>query len=223
VAVWLGLHLWGQPGGLRDVALPLLAIVTSLLLWYCTAMIYACIRFIQEWAHPLTLANYTLIGLASGLVLYAALAWLSGAEQVVRPAAAWAFAATVLAGIVRIVSIARNNRLKPKSNLQTATGIRHPQVKQKSMGMTGGSFNTREFMHGRTLAFVSRIRYFAIGAGFIVPALLLLPPLLADRAGGGGWLLLLALAVQAAGLLAERWFFFAQARHPQNLYYQVVS
>jgi len=29
--------------------------------------------------------------------------------------------------------------------------------------------------------------------------------------------------VQAPGLLADRWFFFAQAKHPQNLYYQVVS
>ena len=26
-----------------------------------------------------------------------------------------------------------------------------------------------------------------------------------------------------AGLLAERWFFFAQANHPQNLYYQTIS
>jgi DMSO reductase anchor subunit len=34
---------------------------------------------------------------------------------------------------------------------------------------------------------------------------------------------LLAVLVQAPGLLAERWFFFAQAKHPQNLYYQVVS
>jgi len=25
------------------------------------------------------------------------------------------------------------------------------------------------------------------------------------------------------GLLAERWFFFAQANHPQNLYYQQIS
>jgi DMSO reductase anchor subunit len=33
----------------------------------------------------------------------------------------------------------------------------------------------------------------------------------------------LSLVVQALGLLADRWFFFAQARHPQNLYYQVVS
>ena len=116
----------------------------------------------------------------------------------------------------------RNSRLRPKSNLQSATGIRHPQVAQKSMGMTGGSFNTREFMHGRTRAFVARIKFFAIGAGFVVPALLLLPALASGGAAPGGWLLL-AVAVQCLGLLAERWYFFAQARHPQNLYYQVVS
>ena len=29
--------------------------------------------------------------------------------------------------------------------------------------------------------------------------------------------------LQVLGLLAERWLFFAQARHPQNLYYQTVS
>ena len=29
--------------------------------------------------------------------------------------------------------------------------------------------------------------------------------------------------VQAPGLIANRWLFFAQAKHPQNLYYQVVS
>jgi DMSO reductase anchor subunit len=222
VAVWLGLLLWGQAGALRDVALPVLAVVVSLALWYCTAMIYACIRFIQEWAHPFTLANYTLIGLSSGLVLFAALAWLSRVPQLVPSAAGWALAVTVVAAAVRVASIVRNSRLRPKSNLQSATGIRHPQVAQKSMGMTGGSFNTREFMHGRTRAFVARIKFFAIGAGFVVPALLLLPALASGGAAPGGWLLL-AVAVQCVGLLAERWYFFAQARHPQNLYYQVVS
>jgi len=223
VAGWLALHLWGQAGGLRDAVLPLLAIVACLVLWYCTAMIYACIRFIQEWAHPLTLANYTLIGLSSGLVLFTALAWLAGAGHLVQPAAGWALALTVVAAVVRIVSIVRNSRLKPKSNLQSATGIRNPQVTQKSMGMTGGSFNTREFMHGRTLAFVSQIKYFAIGAGFIVPAVLLLPALTAADGAARGAGLVLAVVVQSIGLLAERWYFFAQARHPQNLYYQVVS
>ncbi|MEA1888820.1 MAG: DMSO reductase, partial [Pseudomonadota bacterium] len=31
-----------------------------------------------------------------------------------------------------------------------------------------------------------------------------------------------AFVIQYIGLLAERWFFFAQANHPQNLYYQLV-
>lgn len=223
VALWLALHLWGEASAFRDGVLPVVAIVLSLVLWYCTAMIYACIKFIQEWAHPLTLANYTLIGLSSGLVLFTTLAWLCGQAQLVRPAAGWALAVTIIAAAVRLGSIARNSRLRPKSSLQSATGISNPQLVQKSMGMTGGSFNTREFMHGRTLAFLARIKYFAIGAGFVVPALLLLPALLGGDGGQHGAWLLAAVPVQYVGLLAERWYFFAQARHPQNLYYQIVS
>jgi DMSO reductase anchor subunit len=34
--------------------------------------------------------------------------------------------------------------------------------------------------------------------------------------------LLAAFAVQFVGLILERWFFFAQANHPQNLYCQTV-
>ncbi len=222
VAVWLWAHLGGNSGVLAGAVLPVAAIILCLVLWYCTAMIYACIRFIQEWAHPLTLVNYTLIGLSSGLVLFTALASLTGTDALVRPAAAWALGVTVLAAALRVASILRNTRLKLKSNLQSATGIRNQKVVQKSMGMTGGSFNTREFMHGRTLAFLARIKYFAIGAGFILPALLLLPTLAGSGLGSGA-LLVAAVAVQYAGLLAERWYFFAQARHPQNLYYQIVS
>jgi DMSO reductase anchor subunit len=29
--------------------------------------------------------------------------------------------------------------------------------------------------------------------------------------------------VQYLGLLAERWYFFAEANHPQNIYYQAMS
>jgi len=32
-----------------------------------------------------------------------------------------------------------------------------------------------------------------------------------------------AFLLQYAGLLAERWYFFAEARHPQNLYYQAIA
>ena len=59
---------------------PLGALVLAALLWLCTAMIYACLRFIQEWAQPLTLVNFTLIGLSSGLVLTSALAAFASAR-----------------------------------------------------------------------------------------------------------------------------------------------
>jgi DMSO reductase anchor subunit len=36
-------------------------------------------------------------------------------------------------------------------------------------------------------------------------------------------IIILALTIHYIGLLAERWMFFAEANHPQNLYYQRVS
>jgi len=29
--------------------------------------------------------------------------------------------------------------------------------------------------------------------------------------------------LQYLGLLAERWYFFIEAEHPQNIYYQMIS
>jgi DMSO reductase anchor subunit len=208
---------WSDPVVLS--LLPLAAIVVALVLWYCTAMIYACLKFIQEWAHPLTVVNYTLIGLASGLVLAGALGVLAGQDRFVAGVAPWALAVLLLAWAARALALRRNAGLKPKSTLQSATGIHHPQLVQKSMGMTGGSFNTREFFHRASLGAVRRTKAGFQVLAFALPLVLIALALLS----GSGLPWLLALPLQFAGLLAERWFFFAQARHPQNLYYQVVS
>ncbi len=215
----VGLWWWVQRDGGSTGLLPALAIGVAALLWLCTAMIYACIRFIQEWAHGLTVVNYTLIGLASGTVLAAALAVLLGDAPFARSVARWALAATLAAWALRWVALRRNAALKPKSNLQSATGIRSAKLVQKSMGMTAGSFNTREFFHGASAAAVRHVRLALHGLGFFVPALLLAALLF----GAPLALLPLAFVLQALGLLADRWLFFAQARHPQNLYYQTVS
>lgn len=197
----------------------LAAVAGSLVLWYCTAMIYACIRFIQEWAHPLTIVNYVVLGLASGLVTCGALAVLAGERPFAASLAGWALAGTALAWFTRSLALRRNARLVPKSTPQSATGIRSPRVVQKSMGMTGGSFNTREFFHGAPAQVFGAAKVAFQVLAFGVPLVLLLWA--AATGSGAAWLL--ALASQALGLLAERWFFFAQARHPQNIYYQTVS
>ncbi|MDP3138763.1 MAG: DmsC/YnfH family molybdoenzyme membrane anchor subunit, partial [Burkholderiaceae bacterium] len=210
IAAWQG----------RDA--PLLAagaLLLSAVLWICTGMIYKCIRFIGEWAHWLTLANYTLIGLASGALLTAALAIYLGEMQAGRTLQWCALAIVCVAAAFRIASLLRNARLVPRSTLQSATGIRSASVRQTSMGMTGGSFNTREFFHGKSAGTLRLVKPGFLLLGFAVPALALAASL---WTGAFAWLVM-ALAAHLPGVLAERWFFFAQARHPQNLYYQVVS
>ncbi len=205
--------------GMQIIWLPIAAIVLAFVLWYCTAMIYSCLRFIEEWAQPLTLVNFTLIGLSSGLILASALAAGAGETALLHVTGPAAALITLLAWVTRVLSLRHNTKLKHKSSLHTATGIRSPKLVQRSMGMSAGSFNTREFFHGRSQAMLKQIKLIFIATCFVLPTLFAIWGL----AGGGTIAWMLALLVQAPGLLAERWFFFAQARHPQNLYYQVVS
>jgi DMSO reductase anchor subunit len=210
-------------GGPTELPLSTIAIgaATSLLalaLFLCTGMIYACLKFLQEWATPLTVLNYALLGSASGFTLATAHAAFTAPALVTFFGAA-ALGLTALAVLGRSASLVRNARLKPKSTVQTAIGIKHPRIVQKSMGMMGGSFNTREFFHGRTRAALRAVKWLFLLLVFPVPATLLA----AGLWQGSVSLLVAAFGVQYLGLLAERWFFFAQANHPQNIYYQTVA
>ena len=123
------------------------------------------------------------------------------------------------------MKIIRNARLRPKSTLQTAIGVRHQRIAQKSQGFMGGSFNTREFFHGAKPYLFKSIKWVFLVLVFPLPMLLLWAglSLLARSPEQGAAVLGAAFAVQYVGLLAERWFFFAQSNHPQNLYYQTIS
>ncbi|MEM7294286.1 MAG: DmsC/YnfH family molybdoenzyme membrane anchor subunit [Pseudomonadota bacterium] len=50
-----------------------LAVVATILLFICTSMIYACLKFLRQWHSPLTVLNFFLMGCASGALLAAAL------------------------------------------------------------------------------------------------------------------------------------------------------
>jgi DMSO reductase anchor subunit len=83
----------------------------------------------------------------------------------------------------------------------------------------GGSFNTREFFHGVSARRFRAIKWLALTLAFALPIVLLVAAL----ALSAPTLAVAALVVQCAGLVAERWFFLAQANHPQNLYYQAIA
>ena len=193
------------------VALETAVLAVCVALFVCTAMIYACLKFLQEWATPLTVANFFLLGSASGFTLAAALA-AALAPELARFYTLWAIGLTLLAAAFRLAALARNRRLRPRSSLQSAIGVAEPRIRQVSQGFTAGAFNTREFFHGASAASLRWVRWGFVLLAFALPVLLLL------------WSFVgLAFVVQYAGLLLERWYFFAEANHPQNLYYQRVS
>lgn len=195
-----------------------LGTLASFALFVCTAMIYAAVRFLEEWHSPLTVVNYLLLGSASGFMLAAAFSAYVGADLVVFYGV-WAVVLTVAALLTRGASLIRNARLRHKSNLQTAIGVRHTRIVQKAQGAMGGSFNTREFFHGKGPGFLSGMRWGFLLLVFPLPILVLAAAYVLESAT----LPFVAFALQYVGLLAERWCFFAEARHPQNLYYQTVS
>jgi DMSO reductase anchor subunit len=210
LSIWFGID--------KPVSLGLgaAAALLCVALFACTGMIYACLKFLQEWHSPLTSVNFFLLGCASGCTLAVPLAVLAW-PQFAGPLALAAFALGAVAWLARCAALLRNARLRPKSTTASAIGVAHPRIVQKAQGFMGGSFNTREFFHGRPALVVRAARWAFLILFFPAPAWLL--------GWGGGSLAAFcaAFTLQFAGLLAERWIFFAEARHPQNLYYQAAS
>jgi len=134
VAAWGLIHFMGwNPvlltlGNSIEIDLSLLvgAVATLLCfsLFLCTGMIYACIKQLQEWATPLTVVNYILLGGASGFILATAFAAWQGSGMTWF-FGGWSVVITLLAFASRSASLFRNARIKYKSSLQTAIGIRH--------------------------------------------------------------------------------------------------
>jgi len=201
-----------------QLVMSLLGVIFCFILFICTGMIYGCLAFLREWATPLTVVNFTLLGCASGFsfaTFYAA----SMAPELIDLLGGMAAMLTMIAFFTRGWALIRNQNLKPKSTLQSAIGSHHSHIKQVSQGQMGGSYNTREFFHGKPLAFIRNVKLIFLVTVFPVPIVLLWVGMAADE----GVILFFAFIIQYIGLLMERWFFFAQVNHPQNLYYQTIS
>jgi len=221
---WMG---WTEPffiagsGTIPVDATLLIGLVGTLVafaLFVCTAMIYASVKFLQEWHSAYTVGNFLFLGMASGFMLAAAYSAYLG-NHLIGFYGTWAVIFTLLGLATRTASLIRNTTIKRKSTVQTAIGIRHRAIDQKSQGFTAGSFNTREFFHHKSPAFLTQVRLAFLVLVFPLPILLIA----AAYGLASPTLPIAAFAIQYLGLLAERWYFFAEANHPQNLYYQSVA
>ena len=188
----------------------------TLLAWitiFSTGMIYASLKTIRQWNTPLVPANYLAMGHASGaLMLLAVAAWAGLALQ---PFASIAASFLILGALLKAIYYFWIAEPGASASIQTATGFTRAQVKLLDTGHTHGTFLTEEFGFQLARRYALALKVFVFVAGFILPLALL------GSVAGQPSLLLGSLITGLAllGLVAERWLFFAEARHVVNLYH----
>ncbi|MET3660226.1 dimethyl sulfoxide reductase anchor subunit family protein [Aquamicrobium ahrensii] len=210
LAVIEGRYFW-LPG--------LLGAAMSLVTVFCTAMIYASLKSVQAWHTRLTPACYLLFAIAGGLVLTVFLAACSGA--LTPPLAVGAVVALAAAWTVKVKWRARLQEAGPLSTPESATGLGGiGRVRLFERPHMTENYLTREmgFRVGRKHA--AKLWKIAVALGAVLPCVLLLVLGMWGLGGvAGASLAALALLAFVTGLLAERWLFFAEARHAVMNYY----
>ncbi len=192
---WGGLTLWAS-----------LSLILSLVIVFVTSMIYASLKTIRQWHTPLVPTLYLLFAaLSGGLAFALLLAWQGHETSSLQDFLLLLGLITASVKIGYFIWF----RLPSSSTIQTATGFSQHKVGLLDAGHSAPSFLNKEFMFQVEQSKLVRMRWLMFMAAFIAPGLLL--------TGDGVFGLLAAWLIMMAGLLVERWLFFAEARHVVRL------
>jgi DMSO reductase anchor subunit len=181
-----------------------------------TGMIYASLKPVAQWHNPFTLPGYLIYAAMTGALLLNAL--LEG----LGPAPGWvpalAIAATLLGWAWKAATWHHNDRLAGVSSAGTATGLAGGRVRSIEWPHTEENFVLKEMGYRLARKHAARLRRIVHAAAFAVPVLLLAAAM-AAASPLAAVLSALAALLQLAGMLVERWLFFAEATHTVTLYY----
>jgi sulfite dehydrogenase (quinone) subunit SoeC len=193
--------------------------VGSLMTVFCTANIYASLKPIRAWSNRFVTPGYLLIGLYAGALSLWALATLPGAG--LRRETPF-----LLAGLVVLaVLCATLKRLywrdidrAPIPDTAHAIGLAgQGSVRSFEQPHTEENYLTREMGFVLARKHASKLRAITLLCGFVLPALLATLGLFAPATRiAVAWP---ALVIGLFGIFAERWLFFAEARHAVIGYY----
>lgn len=187
----------------------IIALVMALATVFSQSMIYASLKTIRQWNTALTPVNYLALGLMCGAVILLAIQSLAG-DMEAGVLVALTLGLLVVGAVVKLTYLFWIG--KPAgSTIQTATGFTQASVRLLDQGHTSNGFLNNEFGYKVAAQKLLNLRYAAIGLAFALPFLLV--------ASAGSSLALLAAVSVLAGLLVERWLFFAEARHVVNLFH----
>ena len=201
---------WATPGFVGA----LIALFTV----YCTSMIYGSIKAVHHWATPLTSACYLFFSIAGGLIAASALAAAFGEAEPTLPGAALAMLA--IAWATKLAWWNRAFRTASASTPESATGLgQYGKVRLLERPHITENYLTREMGFKVARKHATKIRRFAIGFGFVVPAMSLFTPLAVPASTAAAIIMVFGAICHLLGMLMERWLFFAEAKHTVMLYY----
>lgn len=213
---------WPLPLRVAGALLVLGAIATV----FCTARIYSSLRTIPAWHNPWVAPAYLLFAAYSGGLWL----WLLAALQQRGDALEWnrlglppwllvgVVLCAMLATLVKLLYWRHIDTAPPLASAESATGLGGlGTVSAFERPHTEQNYITKEMGFVLARRHSAQLRVFSLIAGLGLPlvciiaaiAWLSLTPALA----------LLALLLGSLGIFAERWLFFAEARHVVNLYY----
>jgi DMSO reductase anchor subunit len=212
----IGWVFFGVRSGLVGLC-GILAAALSAATIYCTGMIYASLKPIHQWHNPWVVPNYFALGLMSALLVLDFLVrlWQPRAPDVAVATAILVIVAWWLKeGYWRSI-----DRSSAPSTVATATLLgSRGKVRMLEPPHTEENYLLKEMGFAIARKHRGRLRAVVRLVGFALPGLL---TLLALVVGGVIGVVAAGLAVVggALGLVAERWLFFAEAKHTVMLYY----
>ncbi|MFQ5984993.1 MAG: dimethyl sulfoxide reductase anchor subunit family protein [Alphaproteobacteria bacterium] len=200
---------WGLFGVLSAVCAALTVI--------CTGMIYAVLQPVPQWNNSLVVPNYCALALMTGALWLNALVHLFGLGG--RVVSGLAVLSILLAWALKHAYWRHIDSAKGASTPETATGLKAlGEVRLLDAPHTEENYLMREMGFHIARKHALKLRRLAVAGGFATPLLLTL--LLLVLSGWGAIVAaLVAAAAATAGVLIERWLFFAEAKHRLTLYY----
>jgi DMSO reductase anchor subunit len=207
---------WILGGGVR-VAAAFCTAACAAATVVCTAQIYRSLRPVAQWNTGFVPANFLALAAMTGSLWLAAFGALYHVADV--RLCQVAIAATVAAAALKLLYWRHIDGKPGASTPETATGLGAlGQVRLFEAPHTSQNYLLKEMGFALARKHRERLRRIAFQLAFVVPFLLLLLALVY----GGAVRVALALAaapIGTAGVLVERWLFFAEAKHTVTLFY----
>jgi DMSO reductase anchor subunit len=193
---------------------------TALALFVASGMVYAKIRYIREWNTLLTPVNFALVGLSTGGVSLVAVYQVVGAWPTASLfAMRLAFPALALGFVFKAVSYWRDARIYNPVTMKSALGVAHNDIRLMDWGSSYAHYNTKEYIYRKHMDIRGTLKLLSLAAIYVIPFALMTLDYRPLLSGGQGVMAIPSAIISVLGAFVERWLFFAEGNHMQNLYY----